>query len=274
MRQKQQRCQKNKKGKKGGKVTKLGKKGKKSTSPSSSPTGVCEQLLVTRMAHERNYGKLTLAYNANLVSEDPLLSTIEAVEALLNQATSVNAELERTLFGEATGCDYDTSLENYNSALFETYDSTPPQCLEAAGAGRKLEDDPLAMTVKLAQTTPSSEVGRKLEDDPLALLEPILELAQTLIYGFLQNVIQYDKLNKVYPLYMGLLGEITCSYYAMSFAVVDIVKALTAAAGFAYDLSPFLESVLRCELINYEEGDFFPDVFSIPTVFDAAACGL
>eukprot|EP00560_Eucampia_antarctica_P004941 CAMPEP_0197836566 /NCGR_PEP_ID=MMETSP1437-20131217/29364_1 /TAXON_ID=49252 ORGANISM="Eucampia antarctica, Strain CCMP1452" /NCGR_SAMPLE_ID=MMETSP1437 /ASSEMBLY_ACC=CAM_ASM_001096 /LENGTH=215 /DNA_ID=CAMNT_0043442839 /DNA_START=297 /DNA_END=944 /DNA_ORIENTATION=- len=215
------------------------------------------------MAFELDSNKRILADNTKLVSEDPVLSTVEAVGALLNQAASVIAESERILFGEATGCDYDTSLENYNSALFENYDSQPTGCSEL---GRKLEDDPLAMIVKLAQTTSGSEVGRELEEDPLAKIK---DIAQSLIRGFLSNVIQYDKLGKVYPLYMGLLGEITCSYYAMSLSVVDIVKGLSG-----FDLSPFHEDVLRCMLIVYEEGDFFPDVFSIPTVFDAAACGL
>jgi len=278
----------NKKTKKGGKAvhTKSRKKGKRSTSPSSSPTGVCDSLLVTRMAYEVDGTKRIFADYIKYVSEDPVLKQVEAVGALLNQAASVNAVVKSTLFGEATGCDYDTSFANYNSTLFEDYDSLVPSpsrrhleeeyVCPGSEAGRKLADDPLAMIVKLAHTTSGSEVGRKLEDDPLAPLLAIVELAQTIIRLFLSSVIQFDKLNKVYPLYMGLLGEITCTYYALSLAVVDIVKALSMAfAGFAIDLSsPFHEGVLRCTLIVYEETDFFPEYFSIPTVFDAAACGL
>jgi len=255
---------KNKNKKKGGKAvhTKSRKKGKKSTSPSPSPTGVCEQLLVTRMAYEINGGKIIYDDYIKTVSEDPLLSTIEAVGNLLNQAASVNAAVESTLFGEATGCDYDASLENYDSTLFENYDSLIPN--DSPSSRRHLEEE----SVRSASESSGPEMGRKLQGNPL---DDIGALAQTIIRLFLSSVIQFDKLNKVYPLYMGLLGEIICSYYALSLAVVDIVKALTQGAT---DLSSFHEGVMKSTLIEYETTDFFPEVFSIPTVFDAAECGL
>jgi len=255
---------KNKNKKKGGKAvhTKSRKKGKKSTSPSPSPTGVCEQLLVTRMAYEINGGKIIYDDYIKTVSEDPLLSTIEAVGNLLNQAASVNAAAESTLFGEATGCDYDASLENYDSTLFENYDSLIPN--DSPSSRRHLEEE----SVRSASESSGPEMGRKLQGNPL---DDIGALAQTIIRLFLSSVIQFDKLNKVYPLYMGLLGEIICSYYALSLAVVDIVKALTQGAT---DLSSFHEGVMKSTLIVYEGSVFFPEVFSIPTVFDAAECGL
>jgi len=289
---------KNKKGRKGGKAvhTKSQKKGKKSTSPNSSstvispssssttispsssptssltssPTGVCEQLLVTRMAYEIDGGKIIYDDYIKTVSEDPLLSTVEAVGTLLKQAASVNAAVESALFGEATGCDYDASLENYDSTLFENYNSLIPN--DSPSSRRHLEEE----SVRPASESSSPEMGRKLQGNPLddpemgRILDDIVNLATTIIRLFLSEVIQLDKLNKVYPLYMGLLGEIICSYYALSLAVVDIVKALTQGTA---DLSSFHEGVMKSTLIEYETTDFFPEVFSIPTVFDAAECG-
>jgi len=256
---------KNKKGKKGGKAvhTKSGKKGKKFTSPnsssttispSSSPTGVCETRFISRQAWEIEESKKTLAYYIEQISEDPVLSQVPEVGALLNQAASVDAALASTLYGEATGCDFEASLAN---SLLDDILSTR----------RHLEEE------YVCQESPGPDISRKLQGD---LLAPIIDLAETIIRLFLTSVIQFDKLNKVYPLFMGLLGEITCSYYALSLAVVDIVKALSLKfAGFAYDLSsPFHEGVFGCLLIAFEEGNYFPDIFSIPTVFDAAACGL
>jgi len=248
---------KNKKGKKGGKAvhTKSGKKGKKSTSPSSSPTGVCETRFISRQALEIERSEKNLADYFESISEDPVLSQVPAVGALLDQAASVDAALKSTLFGEATGCDFDASLAN---SLLDDSLSTRRHLEE--------EDDEYVCPELVS-------VNRKLQGD---LFAPIIKLAGDIIYLFLSSVLHSDKLNKVYPLYMGLLGEITCSYYALSLAVVDIVKALSLKfAGFAYDLSsPFHEGVFGCLLIAFEEGNYFPDIFSIPTVFDAAACGL
>jgi len=289
---------KNKKGKKGGKAvhTKSGKKGKKFTSPNSSstatapsssqkestspnsfsttispsssptssltssPTGVCEQSLVLFTAARIQLQVDDLKFRIKQVNEDPVLSTVEAVGTVLDQSASITEAIRSALFGEATGCDFDASLELFkrNKRLLPD-ESQPSQ---------------LAEVYRCTMSESSgSEMGRKLQDNPLTM---IVELAQTIIRIFLDNLIFYDKLNKVYPPYMGLLDEIPCTYYALSFAVVDIVKALSEQfTGTAYDLSsPFHEGVLRCTLIAYEKGNFFPDVFSIPTVFDAAACGL
>eukprot|EP00588_Corethron_pennatum_P013208 CAMPEP_0194266898 /NCGR_PEP_ID=MMETSP0169-20130528/1635_1 /TAXON_ID=218684 /ORGANISM="Corethron pennatum, Strain L29A3" /LENGTH=702 /DNA_ID=CAMNT_0039007673 /DNA_START=135 /DNA_END=2243 /DNA_ORIENTATION=- len=208
--------------------------------------------IVTRMAYEIEGTGFSIADYISTISNDPVLSQVDAVETLLNQAASVNAAVESTLFGEATGFDFLTSLLNYNRTLFENYDyvSQPLQCSEE---GRKLEGD---------------------APDIADMLASVVELAQTIIELFLSSVIQYDKLNKDYPLYMGLLGEITCSYYAMSLAVVDIVKALSYYHTITVlDLSPFHGCVLNSMLTIYEKDvNFFPEIFSIPTVFDAAAC--
>jgi len=273
---------KNKKGRKGGKAvhTKSQKKGKKSTSPNSSstvispssssttispsssptssPTGVCEQLLVLEMAARSQGTENDNAAYTKLINEDPVLSTVEAVGTVLDQSGSITEAIRSALFGEATGCDFDTSLELFKRNK-RPDESQPSQ---------------LAKVYRCTMSESSgSEMGRKLQDNPLTM---IVELAQTIISAFLDNLIFYDKLNKVYPPFMGLLDEIPCAYYALVFTVVDIVKALSEQfTGTAYDLSsPFHEGVLRCTLITYEKGNFFPDVFSIPTVFDAAACGL
>jgi len=278
---------KNKKGRKGGKAvhTKSQKKGKKSTSPNSSstvispssssttispsssptssPTGVCEQLLVLEMAAVSQGTENNNAAYTKLINEDPVLSTVEAVGTVLDQSGSITEAIRSALFGEATGCDFDTSLELWK----RNRDNKRLLPDESQPSRRHLEEE------YDCQETPGPELGRKLEDNPLTM---IVELAQTIISAFLDNLIFYDKLNKVFPPYMGLLDGIPCAYYALSLLVVDIVKALSEQfTGTAYDLSsPFHEGVLRCTLITYEKGNFFPDVFSIPTVFDAAACGL
>jgi len=287
---------KNKKGKKGGKAvhTKSGKKGKKSTSPNSSstttapsssqkestspnsssttispsssptssltssPTGVCEQSLALTAAARIQLQVDDLKFRIKQVNEDPVLSQVPAVGTVLDQSGSITEAIRSALFGEATGCDFDTSLELFKRNK-RPDESQPSQ---------------LAKVYRCTMSESSgSEMGRKLQDNPLTM---IVELAQTIISIFLDNLIFYDKLNKAYPPYMGLLDEIPCTYYALSFAVVDIVKALSEQfTGTAIDLSsPFHEKALRCALIVYEEGDFFPDVFTIPTVFDAAACVL
>jgi len=255
---------KNKKGKKGGKAvhTKSGKKGKKftspnssstTTSPSSSPTGVCETRFISRQAWEIEESKKTLAYYIDSISEDPVLSQVPAVGELLNQAGLADAALQSILYGEATGCDFDASLAN---SLLD----------DSLSTRRHLEEE------YVCQESPGPPISRKLQGD---LLAPIVDLAQTIIRLFLTSMIQNDKLNKVYPLFMGLLGEITCTYYALSLEVVDIVKGLSLFfTNIEYDLSSFHEGVLGCLMIAFEEGNYFPDIFSIPTVFDAAACGL
>jgi len=256
---------KNKKGKKGGKAvhTKSGKKGKKFTSPnssstttapSSSPTGVCETRFISRQALEIERSEKNLADYFESISEDPVLSQVPAVGALLDQAASVDAALKSTLFGEATGCDFDASLAN---SLLDDSLSTRRHLEE--------EDDEYVCPELVS-------VNRKLQGD---LFAPIIKLAGDIIYLFLSSVLHSDKLNKVYPLYMGLLGEITCSYYALSLAVVDVVKAVTLEfTGTAYDLSSLHENALGCLMIKFEDIGYFPEIFNIPTVFDAAACGL
>jgi len=242
---------KNKKGKKGGKAvhTKSEKKGKKSTSPSSSPTGACEYGIVILMSNDIRTQTKSVADYMKLIDADPTLSQIKAVGDVLDQAALINSAVENTLYGDATGCDYDASL-----AIF---DSLPSR--------RHLEEEDVRPT---SDGTSGSEMGRKLQGDPQAIIS---ELAKTIIKLFLSSVIEFDKLNKNYPLYMGLLGEITCTYYKLSLVVVDIVLALS---GNQVDLSSFHEDTLRDSVILYEEGGLFPEVFNIPTVFDAAACGL
>jgi len=242
---------KNKKGKKGGKAvhTKSEKKGKKSTSPSSSPTGACEYGIVILMSNDIRTQTKSVADYMKLIDADPTLSQIKAVGDVLDQAALINSVVKSTLYGDATGCDYDASLE--------VFDSLPSR--------RHLEEEDVRPT---SAGTSGSEVGRKLQDDPRALIS---ELAQAIITLFLSSVIEFDKLNKNYPLYMGLLGEITCTYYKLSLVVVDIVWALSENT---VDLSSFHEDTLRSMYIVYEEGGLFPEVFNIPTVFDAAACGL
>jgi len=242
---------KNKKGKKGGKAvhTKSEKKGKKSTSPSSSPTGACEYGIVILMSNDIRTQTKSVADYMKLIDADPTLSQIKAVGDVLDQAALINSVVKSTLYGDATGCDYDASLE--------VFDSLPSR--------RHLEEEDVRPT---SAGTSGSEVGRKLQDDTQALIS---ELAQAIIKLFLSSVIEFDKLNKNYPLYMGLLGEITCTYYKLSLVVVDIVWALSQNT---VDLSPYHEDTLRSMYIVYEEGGLFPEVFNIPTVFDAAACGL
>jgi len=221
------------------------------------------------MAYEIDESKNIFADYTKVMSENPLLSTVEEVGTLLNQTASVNAELKITLFGEATGCDYDASLENYDSTLFENYINLIPNM---SMSRRHLEEE----SVRPASESSGPEMGRKLQGNPLddpemgRILDDIVNLATTIIRLFLSEVIQLDKLNKVYPLYMGLLDEIICSYYELSLAVVGIVKALTQGTA---DLSSFHEGVMKSTLIVYEGSVFFPEVFSIPTVFDAAECG-
>jgi len=252
----------NKKGKKGGKAvhTKSEKKGKKSTSlsssptgestsPSSSPTGVCEQAIVLIMAFDISENYRRVADYKILVDADPTLKDIPQVGLLLDQAASINSATKSTLYGDATGCDYDASLE--------LFDLRPSR--------RHLEEEDFCSTLS------ASEVGRKLQDDPFAV---ILVLAEQIIRLFLSAVIEYDKLTKNYAPFVGLLGEIACAYYELSLAVVDIVKLLSSFTGNTIDLASFHEGVLKCTLIVYEEGDFFTEVFHPPTVFDVAACGL
>jgi len=234
--------------KKGGKAvhTKSGKKGKKSNSPSSSPTGVCEQPLVLRLAYDIVVIDNTIASYKELVSNDATLSQIPAVGIILDTATSVNAAAQSAMFSEATGCDYDASIELYNSQKSGDIQSSR----------RNLEE----------YICPWDR--RKLQSDG------IVEFGETAIRGFLRSVIFHDKLNTVYPLFMGLLGEITCAYYELSLAVVNLFLEISQNT---IDLTDFHKGVLRCTVIEFEEGHsdiFFPDVFSIPTVFDKAACGL
>jgi len=66
------------------------------------------------------------------------------------------------------------------------------------------------------------------------------------------------------------LGEITCSYYEVSLAVVDVLKYLSSST---IDLTNFLEEAVVNTTKIYEEADFeFSSIPNIPTVFDKTAC--